>query len=130
MNRRAAMGRALTFIASAGVIALLLAGFFIASSMFHKKAEFDVTASTTGLKASGQLRLLVSVLADEISSGNYARVGPLVSAVYGPQADFALYIDASLVAGRKIGIPDASIDALLPKYDGSIAKVRLEVGQK
>lgn len=126
MSRKGA-GRAFTFLVAAGVIAMVMILLTLGTSFFAQKQAFDITTEMGGLRTAGQLRLLVSVLAQDIARGNYATVELGIKNVYGKQATFALVLNDRRVAGVDIPEPDVRYDTLLPTYDAGLLRLRLEV---
>jgi hypothetical protein len=130
MNKRGLAGRAFTLLTASAIIAMLILGFVLASAAFNTKQSFDVTANIAGLNTAGQLRLVATAVAPEITRGNYDSVAPAVKDAFGPTANFGFFADDVLVAGTGVKEPDATFAATLPKYDGKTMDVRIEVKYK
>lgn len=127
MNRRGIAGRAFTLLAAVGVIALLILGFILATSAFLTKQAFDIKEELNGLDTSGQLRLLLATLADDLEKGDCSRVALFAHDAYGPTTTAVIYRDNRLLCGASIEKPDAALTTVLPRPDGSIAEFRVEV---
>lgn len=123
MNKRGVAGRAFTLLVAVGIIALFIGGFLLAFS--SPSEALRVKAEINGLKTTGQLRQIISMIGDDIN--NCAKSEKLVHDVYGQSATFVLFLDNKKVCGNEIDLPDAVLETVLPQYQGNIFSVRLEV---
>ena len=128
MNRKAAMGRALTILMSAGIIALFFFIFIFVIEIGTPGKAMGISENLNGLSRESQLRSIIGHSADDLAQAKPGSVPEMVKETFGKDAKFALYINNAIVSGAKVGKVTAAINTMLPNYEGSTVSVRLEVG--
>ncbi len=127
MNKRGLAGKALTILAASGIIALFFFIFIFVLNVGSPEKAFDLKENLAGLSTEGQLRMIISQAADDLTQGNPGSVPEIVKETFGKDAKYALYINDNLVSGAEVS-SKSSISTVLPSYAGNPVLVKLEVG--
>lgn len=126
MNKRAIAGRALTILASSAVIALFFFIFIFVLDIGSPDEAVSIRENIDGLSREGQLRLIISQVADDLVQGSPGSIPAIVKDVFGPETKYALYVNNNLIAGEKVKAL-TFIEIILPTYAGDVVPVKLEV---
>ena len=130
MNKKGDGARMLVILAAVGLVILVFIGFTMAMGLIpglDKAHKITVGDEIKQLSTAGQLRLIIAASADDIVKSKYATVDTAVKQVFGAKAEYSLSINGKQVSGSTVTGDILRIETLIPKYDQSEIKVKLEV---
>jgi hypothetical protein len=126
---KSGIGRAFVIIAGCALIFMVFLFFFLGMNAIPSLSKTkDIHAEMQGISTAAQLRVIVAQSSDEIIKADYTGISKRISEVFSAKAVFALSIDGQKAAGAGVsGDEISTFESILPKYDGSAVKVKLEV---